>query len=124
MFRRSRIFTLLALMFALWAGLPLFGQTNTGRITGTITDATGAVIPGVEVVVRSPATGLSRNTVTNESGIYQAPLLPTGVYEVQASLPGFATEVRSGITVQVDAVIRLDFALKVGEITDKVLVTS
>jgi len=99
-------------------------QTNTGRITGTVTDPTGAVIPGVEITVRNPATGLSRNTVSNESGNYQVPLLPPAVYEVQAALAGFATEVRAGITVQVDAIVRVDYALKVGNTAEKIEVTA
>lgn len=114
----------MALLSIAFGGIPLLAQTNTGRITGTVTDPTGAVIPGVDVVVRNPATGLSRNTITNESGTYQAPLLPPALYEVQVSLAGFSTGIRSGITVNVDAVVRVDFALKVGEISDKVEVTA
>jgi len=102
----------------------LFGQTNTGRMTGTVTDASGAVIPGVEILVKNPATGLARNTVTNESGTYVVPLLPSGRYDVGASLPGFRAETRSGITIQVDSVVRVDFALRVGEINDKIEVVA
>src|SRR3954469_25404263 len=101
-----------------------FAQTNTGRITGLVTDATGAVIPGVEVTVRNPATGLSRNTLTNESGNYQVPLLPPAVYSVQVALTGFSTEIRDGVTVQVDSVLRIDFALKVGAASEKIEVTA
>src|SRR5262245_33752875 len=93
---------------------PTFSQTNTGRIVGTINDVSGAVIPGADVVVRNPTTGLTRSVVTNESGTYQVPLLPPAVYDVEASLAGFRKEVRSGVTVQVDAVVRVDFALRVG----------
>src|SRR4026209_1957772 len=82
----------------------LFGQTNTGRIVGTVTDASGAVIPGVEVAVKNPATGLSRTVITNESGTYAVPLLPPSSYDVEAALPGFRGETRSGVTVNVDAV--------------------
>jgi len=102
----------------------LFAQTNTGRITGTVSDATGAVIPGVEIAVRNPATGLTRNTITNESGTYQVPLLPVGTYEVQAGLPGFATEVRTGVIINVDAVVRQDFALKVSSTAETISVVS
>src|SRR5580692_7409502 len=91
----------LALFFMAFGGLTAFAQSNTGRITGTVHDATGAVIPGVEVTVRDPATGLTRNAITNESGNYQVPLLPPAVYSVETALTGFSTEVRSGITVDV-----------------------
>src|SRR6185295_7665886 len=77
----------------------VFGQTNTGRISGTVTDESGAVMPGVDVTVRNPATGLARNVITNESGTFQVPLLPPSLYEVEASLPGFRTETRAGVTV-------------------------
>src|SRR5437899_2242795 len=118
--------TISAFAFFLMAlgGLSALAQTNTGRIVGNVTDETGAVIPGVDVAVRNPATGLSRNVITNESGTYAVPLLPPGVYEVEASLSGFRTELRSGVTVNVDAVLRLDFALKVGEVSDKIQVTA
>jgi hypothetical protein len=102
----------------------LFGQTNTGRIVGTINDASGAVMPGVVITVRNPATGLSRSTLTNESGTYAVPLLPPAVYEVAAALPGFRPETRSGITIQVDAVVRVDFALNVGAVNDSIQVTA
>ena len=101
-----------------------FAQTNTGRIVGTITDSTGAVIPGAEISIRNPTTGLARNVVTNESGTYAVPLLPPAIYEVEALLPGFRPQIRNGITVQVDAVVRLDFALTVGELSDKIEVTA
>src|SRR5437899_2965147 len=114
----------LGLMFACAGIFECSAQTNTGRIVGTITDATGAVIPGAEISIRNPTTGLARSVMTNESGTYAVPLLPPAIYEVQALLPGFRPQVRTGITVQVDAVVRLDFALTVGEISDKIEVTA
>src|SRR2546427_11758451 len=92
----------------------LMGQSTTGRIVGTITDESGAVLPGVEIVVRNPATGLTRTLLTEESGNYNVPLLPPGQYEVQASIPGFRREIRTGITVQVESGVRVDFPLRVG----------
>lgn len=97
-------------------------QTTTGRIVGTITDESGAVIPGVEIIVRNPGTGLTRTVVTEEGGTYNVPLLPPGNYEVEAQLRGFRKEVRRGITLQVDQVARLDFSLHVGEMTDEIQV--
>jgi hypothetical protein len=101
-----------------WLG----AQTTTGRIVGNVTDESGAFIPGVEIVVRNPATGLTRNVVTNESGAYAVPLLPPAVYEVEASLAGFRKEIRSGVTVQVDIVVRVDFGLHVGSVSDEIQV--
>ena len=122
MLRVVGVLAAIAVLFAVPTGTALYGQTNTGRITGIVTDESGAVIPGVEILVKNPSTGLTRNTITNESGNYQVPLLPPGVYDVEAALAGFSTGVRSGITVQVDAVPRVDLVLKVGEISDKVQV--
>src|SRR5690349_15527709 len=107
---------------ALWSGL--LAQTTTGRIVGVIKDASGAVVPGVEIVVRNPGTGLARNVLTNESGAYTVSLLPPAVYEVEASLPGFQRELRSGITLQVDTVVRIDFEMRVGDVTDQIQVTA
>src|SRR5215510_2045241 len=102
----------------------LVAQTTTGRIVGHVADESGAVIPGVEIVVRNPATGLVRNALTNESGAYVVPLLPPAVYAVEASLSGFRKEVRSGVTVQVDVVVRVDFALHIGNVADEIQVTA
>jgi len=121
-FLSGRVISLCVLVVL--GALPSFSQTNTGRIVGTINDVSGAVIPGADVVVRNPTTGLTRSVITNESGTYQVPLLPPAVYEVEASLAGFRKEVRSGVTVQVDAVVRVDFALRVGEISDKIEVVA
>jgi len=117
----------IAMLTMVFAGLllvlgesPLLAQTTTGRITGTVTDDSGAVIPGAEVTVRNPGTGLTRSVVTNESGTYQLPFLPSRVYELEAALPGFRSEVRSGVTRQVNAVLRIDFKVRLGDLQDKI----
>jgi hypothetical protein len=120
MCRLTKMLLLSALILASIARFQSLSQTNTGRIVGTVTDESGALIPGVVVMVRNPTTGFSRGVVTNESGTFTVPLLPPAVYEVEATLPGFRPELRSGITLQVDAVLRLDFELHVGSIADKV----
>src|SRR5262245_29484666 len=65
-----------------------FPQAANGRITGTVTDASGAVLPGVAVEVTNTATGVAFSTVSTETGAYSAPNLPPGVYSITASLPG------------------------------------
>src|SRR5205823_1999283 len=97
MMKRYLLLVSALLMVCVFASA-LIGQSTTGRIVGTITDETGAVLPGVQIVVRNPATGLTRALVSEESGNYNVPLLPPGQYEVQASLPGFRREIRTGIT--------------------------
>ncbi len=100
------------------------GQSTTGTITGTVSDVTGAVLPGVEVTVTNVGTNLTRNLITNESGLYTAPQLPIGAYRVEALLPGFQTAVRSGITLNVDERARVDMVLEVGQVTEVVEVTA
>jgi len=63
----------------------------TGQINGTITDASGALIPGVEVTATQTATGIGRSALTNENGVYITPSLPVGPYRVEAALQGFRT---------------------------------
>ncbi|MFB3829057.1 MAG: carboxypeptidase regulatory-like domain-containing protein [Bryobacteraceae bacterium] len=88
-------------------------QTETGQITGTVTDATGAVLQHAKVTVKSLATGLSRETTTSAAGVYTVPNLLPGSYQVSASAPNFATARRTA-TVAVGARVGLDFQLEVG----------
>ena len=71
------------------------GQTATGSISGTVTDASGAVVPGANVTVTNKATGAVRNLTANNEGLYSAPALTAGEYEVRVEVQGFRTEVRS-----------------------------
>ena len=100
-----------------------FAQVNTGTISGTVQDASGAAIAGAAVTVRHVDTGTTRTLVTDTGGRYTAPDLPLGNYEVQAQQPGFQTEVRSGINLTVGREEVVNLALKVGQISEKVLVT-
>ncbi len=95
-----------------------------GAIEGTLTDQSGAVLPGVTVIVRNTATGVSRNTVTDSAGVYRAPLLPVGSYEVTASLAGFATTTRPNLTLTIGRTLVIDLALKVSGQQEAVMVTA
>ncbi|MBI4464835.1 MAG: TonB-dependent receptor [Acidobacteria bacterium] len=96
---------------------------TTATISGVVRDATGAVVPGVSVTVRNVETGIARTLPTDAEGRYRAPSLSVGRYEVQASMAGFQTAVRSGIelTVAREAVVNL--MLEVGQVTERVEVT-
>src|SRR5262249_1650799 len=102
----------------------LNAQGTAGAIVGTVKDSTGAIIPGVPVVVRSQATNIARNVTSNESGDYNVPLLPPGVYEVSAQQTGFRNAVYSNITVDVNQTVRVDVALAVGNQAEQVEVTA
>jgi hypothetical protein len=79
---------------AVWCAGVIQAQTATGTISGTITDASGAVLPNASITVTNKATGGPRALTANAEGLFSAPALPAGVYEVRAEAPGFRTEVR------------------------------
>src|SRR6266550_1612661 len=82
--------------------ISVFGQSATGTLTGTVTDPKGLAMVGVNVTVHNADTGTDmRPVTTNDSGIYQVPLLPPGTYEVTASQTGFASLQHKGVTIQV-----------------------
>jgi hypothetical protein len=102
---------------------PVYAQVTTATIAGVTQDATGAFIPGVSVTVKNLDTGITRSITTDEGGRYTVPDLTLGSYEVEAQLPGFQTEVRSGITLSVGRSAVVNFSLKVGQLSDKVTIT-
>lgn len=99
-------------------------QTASGTIVGTVTDDTGAALPGVAVIVTNTETSLTRNLVTDPSGRYAAPNLPPGPYFVKATLQGFETVLRSGITLTVGREAVIDLRMKVGELRSEVTVVA
>src|SRR5437879_11932963 len=84
------------LLLVLFASVS-FGQLDTGTISGTVADQSGAAVPGASVAIKNIETGIVRRLVTNEAGRYEAVALPVGTYEVTASLAGFQTFARGGI---------------------------
>src|SRR5262249_23314251 len=88
---------LLCLGILIISSVMAMGQT-TGTINGTVTDQSGAAVPGATVTLKINETGFSRNTLSGENGKYEALSLPAGTYEINASLPGFRTVVHSGIS--------------------------
>ena len=99
-------------------------QTTTGRISGTVTDASGAVLPGATITVMQTATGLTRTATTDEHGAYVFVDLPIGTYTVKAELSGFKTGIASGYTLNADARVRADFTLELGAVSESVQVTA
>ena len=99
-------------------------QTATGQITGTVRDATGAVMPGVKVVVTNQQTGLTRETKTGANGDYVIPLLPVGVYVVTGEQAGFKTAVHTEVALTVEQIRRLDMLLAPGNVSETVEVRS
>ena len=112
-----------ALCLLLASGLA-FGQSDRGTITGTLSDATSALVPGAAVVATNTQTGTRYETVSTETGNYTLSQLPAGMYQLSAELPGFKKYVRQGITVLVAATLRIDVTLEVGTATDEVTITA
>jgi Carboxypeptidase regulatory-like domain len=92
----------------------------TAQISGTVRDQSGAVLPGVEVTATQTDTGISRMTVTNETGSYILPNLAVGPYRIEASLTGFRTFVQTGIVLQVNSNPAINPVLNVGQVTEQV----
>jgi carboxypeptidase family protein len=99
-------------------------QAVTGTILGTVTDTTGATVPGATVTLANQGTGLVRTLVTDESGEYTAPSLPTGKYRLTAELPGFKTVTMPDIDLGVDQHLRLNLTLSIGAVAENVTVTA
>lgn len=104
--------TILLCLAALFT--PAFAQqAATATIEGVATDPTGAVVPNVKITVTSLETGLTRETTTDQSGVYRLPLLPPGVYKLNAKASGFADVNFSSVTLQVGQKLNLDLSLSV-----------
>ena len=98
-------------------------QVTTATISGTVSDSTGAVVPGAVVTVRNVETGITRTVSTDSAGRYRAPRLGMGDYAVTAESAGFQTSVRSGITLTVGRAAVVDFALQIGAVAETITVT-
>src|SRR5881275_2148892 len=98
-------------------------QVTGATLSGTVTDTSGAVIPGVMVSIKNRATGVVRNVSTDETGFYSAPNLLAGNYDVTGSAPGFSTVVQSNILLTVGAQQQINISMKVGESAQLVEVT-
>src|SRR5215510_1393255 len=92
----------------------------TAQISGAIQDSSGAVLPGVEITATQTDTGVSRMTVTNETGYYTLPNLPVGPYRLEAALPGFRSFVQTGIVLQVNSNPTINITLQVGQVSEQV----
>ncbi len=93
-------------------------------MTGTLSDASGAAIPGAQISIKNVATGVVRNVIADQAGFYTAPNLLPGNYEVTSSAPGFATSVLTGVTLTVGAQQVLNITMTVGQVAQKIEVKS
>ncbi|MDQ2834294.1 MAG: carboxypeptidase-like regulatory domain-containing protein, partial [Acidobacteriota bacterium] len=114
---------ILALAAVLMACMPVFAQTITGSITGTVTDPSGAVVAGAKVTATNVLTGVTTLVTTNASGIYSVNFLQIGQYKVSVESPAFTTQTTSPFTLEVDQEAKVNVALQVGTASSSVVVT-
>ncbi|MDQ6665400.1 MAG: carboxypeptidase-like regulatory domain-containing protein, partial [Acidobacteriota bacterium] len=104
----------------LLATAALFGQADRGAVVGTVTDASGAVVPNIALTLRNDATNLTYTATTGENGTYSILNLPVGTYTLTVEAKGFQRQEAKGIEVQVNQQARIDLAMRVGEMTQTV----
>jgi len=119
--RQFRLLLLLAAMCA--AAAPAMAQVDQGRLTGTVTDAQGGVLPGVTVTAKSPALIGVRTTVTEADGKYSMGSLPSGPYELTFELSGFQAFRRPGIILGLGQILDVDGQMQVASLQESVTVT-
>ncbi len=124
MFRGLGFWLAALIVFATVAHPLAQSQAINGTIEGTITDQSGAALPGVSVTVTNVDTGDSRVVVSNDAGVYRAPLLPLGRYRVSAELSGFRKFEQQGLTLSAGQSAVINISLSVGNMTEAVTVTS
>ncbi|MCC6294027.1 MAG: carboxypeptidase regulatory-like domain-containing protein [Bryobacterales bacterium] len=102
----------------------MLAQSPQGTITGTISDPTGAGVPGVTVTVKATATGLDYRGSSSADGVYVIPNLPVGGYELTATTTGFKSYRQTGLNLEVSQRLRVDITLQVGDVAESVDVTA
>jgi len=119
----NALFTWIVVL-CLVVSLPLRAQVAGGTLSGTITDASGAVVPNAAVVIKNSATGITKTITTNAEGFYTAPNLLPGNYEVAVSATGFNTEIQKGIMINVGSQPIFNLVLEIGVVVNRVEVNT
>lgn len=99
-------------------------QSFTGGIVGTVKNASGEVVPGAELIITQVQTNKQITVTANGDGYYTSPPLSVGDYRVEAKAQGFRRAVRSGLTIQIQQTLSVDFTLEVGAVTESIEVTA
>jgi hypothetical protein len=118
-----RLLVASVLLLALSLSGRVLGQSSNASLSGTIADASGAVIPGVTVTATNPATGVITKVVSNSAGIYTFPSLSPGAYKVSAEQRGFQTQTFTDVRLNNAAQVRLNFQLQVAGVSTAVEVS-
>src|SRR3984893_11517677 len=122
--RDTRIIALsMTLFFGLFAAVAAHSQVTGATLGGTVTDPSGAAVPGAQISVKNNATGVTREVTSDSSGLYTVPNVIPGDYEVRVSAKGFSTARQANVSLAVGQQQQLNFSLKVGETSQTVEVT-
>src|SRR5689334_16179379 len=111
------------LFVAFWITIAACGSVwaqATAQISGVVQDPSGAVLPGAEVTATQTDTGVSRMTITNETGFFVLPNLLLGPYRLEATLPGFRLFAQTGLVLQVGSSPVIDVKMEVGQVAQAV----
>jgi hypothetical protein len=119
MFKRT-----LVVLAVLACQMPVGGQTTSTEVLGTVTDATGAVVPGADITLLRIATKEKRHAKTDTTGNYSFPLIEIGDYTVTVALQGFRTQTQTGINVSYQQKARVNVVLEIGATNDRVEVVA
>ncbi|MCB1019976.1 MAG: carboxypeptidase regulatory-like domain-containing protein, partial [Acidobacteria bacterium] len=111
-------------VFAFLSLTSLMAQRDMGTLLGTVTDASGAVIPGATITITEDATGLQYTLQSDDAGNYIRPLLKPGDYTISAEADGFKKSVQTGITLQSQARVQANFIMELGQVTETIEVTA
>jgi hypothetical protein len=103
---------------------PSFAQSDRGTITGTVMDATAAIVPDAKIIVLNSGTGVRQETVTTATGNYTLAALPAGAYTLTVERAGFKTYQQTNIAIQVAVTTRVDVTLSVGQTSESVEVSA
>jgi len=122
----SRILRILAVISLVsWLGAAtLLAQVDTGSITGTVTDASGAVVSGAKVTLTNQGTGAALSNTTSSDGVYTFSPVRIGTYKLEVTAQGFQTTTHPDVTVNIGSSIALNFSLKPGSQTETIEVTA
>ncbi|HEY3380442.1 MAG TPA: carboxypeptidase regulatory-like domain-containing protein [Vicinamibacterales bacterium] len=121
--RVARLVTLSLALVLATSVLPLYAQTDTGSVDGRVFDEQKGGMPGVTVTAKNVDTGRTRSTTSGSTGSFHLESLSAGTWDLTAEIQGFSIQVRKGVTVQIGSKVNVDFTMKVGNLSETVVVT-
>lgn len=124
MLKKSILTPLFSFLCVLTFVFVTFGQGTTTRITGVVTDGSGSIVPGAAVKLTNEGTGVTLNTVTNDSGVYNFDLIQAGTYQVTVEKSGFKKFISKGNIANINQPTTVSVSLQVGDVSATVTIES